>query len=242
MKFLRNQQLSIDDAGICWKENCSQRRCQNCALVCNHTDKIQLFNMLLPLSLLNSRIQRMRTWSTFIILGGIRATNITSIVWRRRRPYNEILSAAAAKREKRIGGNKRQSPPLGQPGKIWIGLFIHFVLIADNFTSFFVFGSLSCPFHLHECVRSVKKAWVETFLIHILYMEELWSVVVVFISIQGPFDGVSVRGQLFCPKHSHLPFPLPKVVKNLTVPEWDTNANSFVNYTSLPKGLRLFSA
>ena len=121
-------------------------------------------------------------------------------------------------------------------------LFIHFVLIADNFTSFFVFGSLSCPFRLHECARSVKKAWVGTFLIHILYTGELWSIVVALISIQGPFDGVSVRGQLFCPKHSHLKFPLPKVVKNLTVPEWDTNANSFVNYASPPEGLRLFSA
>ena len=121
-------------------------------------------------------------------------------------------------------------------------LFIHFVSIADNFTSFFVFGSLSCPFRLHECARSVKKAWVGTFLIHILYTGELWSIVVALISIQGPFDGVSVRGQLFCPKHSHLKFPLPKVVKNLTVPEWDTNANSFVNYASPPEGLRLFSA
>ena len=121
-------------------------------------------------------------------------------------------------------------------------LFIHFVSIADNFTSFFVFGSLSCPFRLHECARSVKKAWVGTFSIHTLYTGELWSIVVALISIQGPFDGVSVRGQLFCPKHSHLPFPLPKVVKNLTVPERDTNANSFVNYASPPEGLRLFSA
>ena len=106
--------------------NCSQRRCRYYALVCNHTDKIQLFNMLLPLSLLNSRIQWMRTWSTFIILGGILAISINSIVWRRRCPNDEVLSAAAAKREKRIGGNKRQSPPLGQPGKIWILPFYSF--------------------------------------------------------------------------------------------------------------------
>ena len=144
--------------------------------------------------------------------------------------------------------NRRQQAPVSSLGPTWKDLnpasdfFIHFVLIADKFTSFFVFGSLSCPFCPHACARSVKKAWVETSLIHILYTGELWSIVVAFISIQGPFDGVSVRGQLFCPKHSHLPFPLPKVVKNLTVPEWDTNANSFVNYTSLPKGLRLFSA
>ena len=107
-------------------------------------------------------------------------------------------------------------------------LFIHFVLIADNFPSFFLFGSLSCPFRLHESARSVKKAWVGKFLIHTSCNGELRSIVVAYISIKGPFDWVSVRGQLFCLKHSHLPFPLPKVVKNPTVPEWDTKGNSFV--------------
>ena len=243
MKFLRNQQLSIDDARLCQicRKLLSKKMSKLCFGLQPHRQ-----NTAFQYATASFSLEFADSMDAHLI-------HVHHSWWNKSyKYYFNCLEKKAPIQWDFVGGggkerkeNRRQQAPVSSLGPTWKDLnpaflFISFWLqITSPHSSFLVLYHVIFVF---TRVPGVPKKLEWEHFQSTFCRRKYFDLLLFLITIQGPFDGVSVRGQLFCPKHSHLPFPLPKVVKNLTVPEWDTNANSFANYVSPPEGLRLFSA